>query len=53
MSGTAIAAGLPCGMWREHTKKFSPQVHVRREQACSLLAASAAAVMRPTVVYWC
>ncbi len=26
MSGTAIAAGLPCGMWREHTKKFSPQV---------------------------
>lgn len=30
MSGTAIAAGLPCGMWREHTKKFSPQVRVRR-----------------------
>lgn len=30
MSGTAIAAGLPCGMWREHTKKFSPQVRLLR-----------------------
>ena len=25
MAGTAILANVPCGMWREHTKKFSPE----------------------------
>ena len=25
MGATAIAANVPCGMWREHTKKFSPE----------------------------
>lgn len=25
MGATAVAANVPCGMWREHTRKFSPE----------------------------
>ena len=25
MGATAVLANVPCGMWREHTRKFSPE----------------------------
>ncbi|KAI7839573.1 hypothetical protein COHA_006699 [Chlorella ohadii] len=47
MSGTAIAAGLPCGMWREHTKKFSPQWFLAVHAAIPFVAMLRKAVLMP------
>ena len=47
MSGTAIAAGLPCGAWREHTRKFSPQWFLAVHAAIPFVAMLRKAVLMP------
>lgn len=47
MSGTAIAAGLPSGAWREHTRKFSPQWFLAVHAAVPFVAMLRKAVLMP------
>ncbi len=47
MGGTAIAANLPCGMWREHTKKFSPQWFLAVHATIPFVAMLRKAVLMP------
>ena len=47
MGGTAIAANLPCGVWREHTTKFSPQWFLAVHATIPFVAALRKAVLMP------
>ena len=47
MGGTAIAANLPCGAWREHTRKFSPQWFLAVHATIPFVAMLRKAVLMP------
>lgn len=47
MGGAAIAANLPCGMWREHTRKFSPQWFLAVHATIPFVASLRKAVLMP------
>lgn len=47
MSGVAISAGLPCGAWREHTRKFSPQWFLAVHATIPFVAMLRKAVLMP------
>lgn len=47
MGGTAVAANLPCGMWREHTRKFSPQWFLAVHATIPFVAMLRKAVLMP------
>ena len=47
MGGTAIAANLPCGAWREHTRKFSPQWFLAVHATIPFVASLRKAVLMP------
>jgi hypothetical protein len=47
MAGTAIMANVPCGMWREHTKKFSPEWFVAVHATIPFVAMLRKAVLMP------
>jgi hypothetical protein len=47
LAGTAIAANLPCGAWREHTKKFSFQWIVAVHATIPFVAMLRKAVLMP------
>jgi len=47
MGGTGIAANLPCGAWREHTKKFSPQWFLAVHATIPFVAMLRKAVLMP------
>ena len=47
MGGTAIAANLPCGAWREHCKTFSPQWFLAVHATIPFVAMLRKAVLMP------
>lgn len=47
MGGTAVAANLPCGAWREHTRKFSPQWFLAVHATIPFVAMLRKAVLMP------
>jgi hypothetical protein len=47
MGGTAIAANLPCGAWREHTRKFSPEWFLAVHATIPFVAMLRKAVLMP------
>ena len=47
MASTAILANVPCGMWREHTKKFSPEWFVAVHATIPFVAMLRKAVLMP------
>lgn len=47
MAGTAIFSNVPCGMWREHTEKFSPQWFVAVHATIPFVAMLRKAVLMP------
>lgn len=47
MAGTAILANVPCGMWREHTKKFSPEWVIAVHATIPFVAMLRKAVLMP------
>jgi hypothetical protein len=47
MAGTAIMANVPCGMWREHTKKFGPEWFIAVHATIPFVAMLRKAVLMP------
>ena len=47
MIGTAVVANVPCGMWRKHTKRFSPQWFVAVHATIPFVAMLRKAVLMP------
>jgi hypothetical protein len=47
LGATAIAANVPCGMWREHTRKFSPEWIVAVHATIPFVAMLRKAVLMP------
>lgn len=47
MAGTAVAANLPCGAWREHTRKFSPHWFLAVHATIPFVASLRKAVLMP------
>lgn len=47
MAGTAIAANVPCGVWREHTQKFSPEWFLAVHATIPFVAMLRKAVLMP------
>ena len=47
MAGTAIMANVPCGMWREHTRKFGPEWFVAVHATIPFVAMLRKAVLMP------
>lgn len=44
---TTIAANVPCGMWREHTKKFSPEWFLAVHATIPIVAMLRKAILMP------
>ncbi|GAB4813761.1 hypothetical protein N2152v2_000807 [Parachlorella kessleri] len=47
MGTTAVLANVPCGMWREHTRKFSPEWFVAVHATIPFVAMLRKAVLMP------